>query len=90
MAEFDGMDRRNNRSDSGNDKLILYRIDKIEKDIETFGVKQNAMILDMTTLKSELQHSARTEANSSSIKTSITIGIIMLFINAIWKIGTNG
>jgi len=83
--EFNSQDRRA-PMDDGTNKLVMYRLDKVEKDVEKFDTKLSNLVIDVTTMKSELQHSAKTEARFSGTITGVVMGIIGLVIQAVWKL----
>lgn len=82
---FNGFDRRAPHDD-GTNKLVMYRLEKVEKDIEKFDTKLTTVVLDITTMKSELQHAAKSEARFSGTITGVIMGVIGLFIQAVWKL----
>ena len=82
MGEFVGVDRRSS-TDNGDSKLILYRLDQVEKDVQKFDAKLATMTIDVTTLKSELTHTAEKSAKFSGVISGIATGVIMSIIGAI-------
>ena len=76
MSEFVGTDRRSNH-DNGDSKLILYRLDQVEIDVQKFDTKLASMTIDVTTLKSELTHTAENSAKFSGAISGIITGVIM-------------
>ena len=87
MADEHQFAERRATHDSSIDKLVLYRLDIMEKNVELFNTKQNSMILEITTLKSELQHTAEKSAKwsgtLSGIATGIIMGIIMMLVQSL-------
>jgi len=82
MDEYVGMDRRSS-TDSGDSKLILYRLDQVEKDVQKFDAKLASMTIDVTTLKSELTHTAEKSAKFSGAISGIATGVIMSIIGVV-------
>ena len=90
MPEYNGSERR--AVNDGNDKLIIYRLDKMEEAVKETKSKTDTLAINMenktsniittvSVMKNEMEHIAKEAGKSAGIISGIGIGVVMGLIS---------
>jgi tetrahydromethanopterin S-methyltransferase subunit B len=90
MSEYNGTERR--AVNEGNDKLIIYRLDKMEEAVNEIKAKTDKLASDMenktanivttvSVMKNEMEHIAKESGKTSGAISGVATGVVMGLIS---------